>query len=351
MNKGIGMNDVFLGNITIVFWSLEEIVVLLQTKINIRTDMNNDLIIAKVEQYYQQYFEQESVITSNGFTDFFFDKLNSIPLCKRMLDELEKNPHIQESLFRNRENLDIDEFIWDLLREGERYYVAYCYKYYRFLRKDKLECPNNSKEYFFDDVKWTEKSYELEGDKLQLFKKGFVRPIVDYLVGNLTSESVILHTLERYKARVERFKSLAQFDISNLHEKDIQRELALYLFDNKIVFSKEDDTSNGKLDFLISSSYKDCQYGSILECNDKPYIVEVKLYKEETDLAKLKNAIKQLNVYMGQKPAYGCLIVYTTDNTDFDFPPKCGDINVMTIYLGDKYPCERKPNKHLLELD
>ena len=323
----------------------------MQTKFNIKTDMNNDLIIAKVEQYYQQYFEQESVITSNGFTDFFFDKLNSIPLCKRILDELGNCPQIPESLFRERENLETDEFIWNLLRKGEKYYVSYCYQYYRYLRKDKLERPDNSKEYYFDDVQWTEKSYEFEGDKLQLFKKGFVRPIVDYIIGNLTSESVILHTLERYKARVERFKSLAQFDISNLHEKDLQHDLALYLFDNKIVFSKEDDTSNGKIDFLISPSYKDCQYGSILECNDKPYIVEVKIYKDETDITKLKNSIKQLNIYMGQKPAYGCLMVYTTDNTDIDFPPKCGDITLMTIYIGEKYPCERKSNKLLLELD
>lgn len=323
----------------------------MQTKHNFRTDMNNDFIIAKVEQYYQQYFEQESVITSNGFTDFFFDKLNSIPLCKRILDELDSCPHIPESMFRDRESMDIDEFIWDLLSKGERYYVSYCYQYYCYLRKEKLELHKNSKEYYFNDVKWTEKSYETEGDQLQLFKKGFVRPIIDYIIGNITSESIILHTLERYKSRVERFKSLIADDITLLNEKDLQHDLALFLFDNKIVFSKEDNTSNGRLDFLISPLYKDVQYGSILECNDKPYIIEVKFYKVETDITKLKNAIKQLNVYIGQKPSYGCLVVFTTDETDYDFPPKIGDISVMTIYLGEKYPCERKLNNLLLEID
>lgn len=320
----------------------------MKTEHKYETDMNNDLVVAKVELYYQQYFGQDSIILSNGFTDFFFDKLNSISLCTKMLKEIEE-PKIPDCIFRDRDEIEIDDFIWDILRKGEKYYVSYCYQYYCYLRKDKQERPDNSKEYYFNDVLWTANHNESEIEQLQHFKKGFVRPIVDYLIENLTNESVIINTLERYKARIERFKTLSSWDITKLHEKELQQDLALYLFDNNIVFSKEYDTCNGKLDFLLLTSNNDIQYGSVLECNDKPYIVEVKFFKRGADVIKLRDSIKQLHVYMGQKPSYGCLVVYTTDDTDFSLPLQIGDIKIISVYLGEKYPSERKHRKILSE--
>lgn len=307
--------------------------------------MNNDLVIKKVERYYQQYLEQESEIIANGFTDFFFERLNAIPMCNKILEELCDSPRIPISVFKEREVESIDEFIWDLQNKGEKYYVSYCYQYYLFLREEKLNKRINYKEYYYDDVLWTENQGINAKEKYLLFKKGFVRPIIDYVLDNLTNEAYILHILERYKSRVERFKSLSYLNTHLIGEKDLQKDLALYLFDNQLVFSKEDDTSNGKLDFLISPSPNDIPYGSVLDCNEKPYIVEVKYFKDKEDIPKLKDSIKQLSVYLGQKPSYGSLLIFTTDETDFDYPDKIGSINIVDIFIGEKYPSQRKSNR------
>ena len=299
--------------------------------------MRLNFITEKIELYYKQYCEQGSENTFNGFTDFFFDKLSSLPLCKELLEEIASKYDITEENFEIRQEQCIYEFLIDIFNKGEEYYVAYCYRYYYFLRKQK-ESGYNAGETYYDDVKWTDKGIKENGDKVSLFKTDFIRPIVNYLTGNLKSESVILYHLQKYKARVERFKSIRYSP--ELNELSLQRDMALFLFDQHLDFWKEVDTCDGRIDFFISG--KSEAYGTILECNDKPYVVEIKYFDKKEDLYSIEDAKGQLRIYLGQVPAYGCLLIYTNDDTDYDLSDwSDNQITVISIYIGAKTPSRR----------
>lgn len=299
--------------------------------------MRVNFVIDKLELYYKQYCEQGSENTFNGFTDFFFDKLSKLPLCRQLLEEIAKKHEIKEEDFEIRQEECIYEFLIDIFNKGEEYYVAYCYKYYYFLRKQK-ERGYYASETYYDDVKWTEKGVKEEGDKVRLFKSDFIRPIVNYLTGNMSSESVILYHLQKYKERVERFKSIRYSP--NLCELSLQRDMALFLFDQHLDYWKEVDTCDGRIDFMIGSNSE--VYGTILECNDKPYIVEVKYLDKKEKLSSIDDAKGQLRIYMEQVPSCGCLLIYTNDETDYELSDwSDNQITVISVYIGDKTPSRR----------
>lgn len=124
-----------------------------------------------------------------------------------------------------------------------------------------------------------------------------------------------------------------------MSESKLQRDLALYLFDNGVEFSKEDDTCNGRLDFRISDGT--IHYGAILNCNNKSFIVETKLMEKVTDNL-LKKAITQLGAYMNQIPSLGCLVLFTPDDNSKILVDTVQDgITIIPIYIGQESPCNR----------
>lgn len=296
--------------------------------------MSIDIIIDKIELAYSQYLQQGSEIMFTTFTDHFFDKIESMPSCKYLLEDLESQHKIAQEVFEERIK---SEFFYDkdFFVSSEFYYVAYCYQYYKFLRNRQRTFGNYLNPYF-KEVIWTDKSINEEGDRMKLFKTDFVRPIVNYIVDHLKGESLILQCLQRYKSRVERFKTIQVEDVT---ESKLQRDLALYLFDNGVEFSKEDDTCSGRLDFRISD--KTVHYGAILNCNNKSFIVETKYMKKFTD-SLLKKAITQLKAYINQVPSHGCLVVFTLDDSDIILEDSIQDgITILPIYIGGKTPSNR----------
>lgn len=199
-----------------------------------------------------------------------------MPSCKLILDDLESQHKIAQEVFEER---IVSEFSYDkdFFVSIESHYVSYCYQYYKFLR-NRQRMRGNFLNPYYKEVIWTDKSISEEGDRIKLFKTDYVRPIVNYIIEHLKDESLILQCLRRYKSRVERFKTIQG---ENVSESKLQRDLALYLFDNGVEFSKEDDTCNGRLDFRISDGT--IHYGAILNCNNKSFIVETKLMEKVTD--------------------------------------------------------------------
>ena len=172
---------------------------------------------------------------------------------------------------------------------------------------------------------------------MALYKTDYVRPIVNYVIDNLKSESLILNNLNRYKNRVERFRTISYCE--GLTERQLQNDLALYLFDNDVEFSKEDDTCNGRLDFKLSDD--SVHYGSVLNCNNKPYIIEIKLL-EKVSHTLLHKSINQLRAYMGQIPSYGCLVIFTPEKIEDQITDlENQGITIIPIYIGNLPPSSR----------
>jgi len=297
--------------------------------------MNIDNIIDKIELAYNHYLQQGSEIMFTTFTDHFFDKLESIPACLLILNDLVSQHKISQEEFEKR--IMSESFIGsDFFVNSEEYYVAYCYQYYKFLR-NRQRAQGNILNPYYNEVTWTDKSIDEEGDRMGLYKTDYVRPIVNYVIDNLKSESLILYNLNRYKNRVERFRTISYCE--GLTERQLQKDLALYLFDNHVEFSKEDDTCNGRLDFKLSDDSE--HYGSVLNCNNKPYIIEIKLL-EKVSHTLLQKSINQLRAYMGQIPSYGCLVIFTPEKIEGQITDlENQGITIIPIYIGNLPPSTR----------
>lgn len=292
--------------------------------------MDRELIIKKVERFYKQYLDQKAEIMLNVNTDYLFDKLLSIPYCKCILDKLEEKYEIRNDEIEERKEEDYLSFFDEITKCGQEYYIAYCLKLYKNL------CEHNGKmsDPYCDETVWIDAFDTGKADRFLLFKTDFIRPIVDYIIDSITNEAIILYYLDRYKSRLERFKTC---HITNeTHEFDLQKDLALYLFDNNIEFQKELDLGNGKLDFLIEANGQE-HYGTVLDCNDKPFIVEVKYFKEKLQEYNIKNAIRQLSAYMRVQSSYGCLLAYIKDTGDKPLRNyEIDGIEIIPIYVGDE---------------
>ena len=292
--------------------------------------MNKNLIISKVERFYKQYLEQGSGIMLNANTDYFFDNLLSIPYCKHIFDYLVSHNSVPAQLIEERQEKCYLEFFEDMTKHGQEYYIAYCIQLYLYLRNHNGKISNP---YCYETV-WIDSFGSEHGNRFQLFKTDFIRPIVDYIINSITNEAIILYYLDRYKTRLERFKTIHFTD--KTREWDLQKDIALYLFDNSLEFHRELDLGNGKLDFLIELDNKE-HYGTVLDCNDKPYIVEVKYFKEKLQEHDIKKAIRQLSAYMRVQNAYGCLMAYIMDANKKPLRNyEIEEIEIIPIYVGEE---------------
>ena len=266
----------------------------------------------------------------NVNTDYFFDNLLSIPYCKHIVDYLVCHNTVPEHLIEERQEKCYLEFFEDMTKRGQEYYIAYSLQLYQYLRNHNGKISNP---YCFETV-WIDSFGSEHGDRFQLFKTDFVRPIVDYIINSITNETIILYYLDRYKTRLERFKTFHFTD--ETHERDLQKDVALYLFDNSLEFHRELDLGNGKLDFLIEPDNKE-HFGNVLDCNDKPFIVEVKYFKEKLQEHDIKDAIRQLSAYMRVQNAYGCLMAYIKDANKKTLQNyEIERIEIIPIYVGNE---------------
>ena len=304
--------------------------------------MIKELIINKIEAYYKQYLERESGLMFNESTDFFFDSLMQIPYCKTILDDLD---NICDIDIPERGITELDKTIKAFINKGQAYYASYCLRFYKELRKRREQTVESQKEHklgghsilkpYCAYALWIHKSINETGDVQQLFKTDFVRPIVDYIINLTTNENAIIYFVERYKERVEQFHTVKIHKRSKTKELDLQEDLALYLHDNGLSFFQEVKKGNGRLDFMCDV-IGEHHYGCALECNNKPYIIEVKYYR---DKRQIKDGILQLKRYMNRTNAYGCLLVYV-DKASFNFEIEnpYEDIRILYIDLIENSP-------------
>ncbi len=301
--------------------------------------MKQDRIIEKIEWYYQQYRDKNSDILFNLNTINLMSKLQNIPFCKEVFNSLKKDfPFSREDIMSVEIGFPYDKMT-EFLTNDEHSYFSFCLHWYeyRILKgNDKLDMNAAYKK-----CKW------LNSD-IQLFKSDFIRPLLDYVILQLKEDSYMTYQIKRYARRISNFggirssmANIAMKDdytdiegipLMNSNELDLHKDLCLYLYDNEIDFDYSEKIGNAEVDFKLP------------QCNKGPYVIEVKIYKGEKDLVRIKDGTKQLKDYMDRMDTrYGCIFIYSQTDDYFiaDESLDKEGIQLVSAYIGGKSPSKR----------
>ncbi len=277
-------------------------------------------IVQKLENYYLQYLNLTSNVMLNFNTDSLFRRIESLPQCKQILEELRRNNAITEDKIRALNSTEIHNHKKLFENHDTNYYAAFCLQWYYYQK----EHEQFGMRTYADKARWLTKTDKDIIDKVKIFKTDVIRPIVDYIVSQIKEQKLIYYYLDRYKSRVERYTFS---DLADKNEFGLQKDLALYLHDRGISFYHEPNLGHGKPDFVID-----------LECNDKPFIIEIKKIKKLSE-GMLDESIRQLKAYLDQFPSYGCLYIFTEDANYVDYSKEVDDkFAIRCVYLGGKSP-------------
>jgi len=279
-----------------------------------------ETIIQNLENYYQQYLDLTSNVMLNLNTDSLFRRIESLPQCKQILEGLRRDYHIKEEDLRTLNSTEIHNHKKLFENHDVNYYPAFCLQWYYYQKKHEQFGMRT----YADKARWLTKTDKDIIDKVKIFKTDVIRPIVDYIVSQIKEQKLIYYYLDRYKSRVERYTFP---DLADKNEFGLQKDLALYLHDRGISFYHEPNLGHGKPDFVID-----------LECNDKPFIIEIKKIKKLSE-GMLDESIRQLKAYLDQFPSYGCLYIFTEDANYVDYSKEVDDkLAIRCVYLGGKSP-------------
>ena len=281
-----------------------------------------ETIIQKLENYYLQYLNLTSNVMLNLNTDSLFRRIESLPQCKQILEELRRDYTIPEDKLRTLNSIEIDNHKKLFENHNANYYAAFCLQWYYYQK----EHEQFGMRTYADKARWLTKTDKDIIDKVKIFKTDVIRPIVDYIISQIQEQNLIYYYLDRYKSRVERYTFP---DLADKNELGLQKDLALYLHDRGISFFHEPNLGHGKPDFVID-----------LECNDKPFVVEIKKTKNLTR-GIIDDSLRQLRAYLDQFPSYGCLYIFTEDTKYVDYSEDVDDkLTIRCVYLGGKSPSQ-----------
>ncbi len=279
--------------------------------------------IQKIEEYYNQYMNYSSNVLLNLNTDTLISRIDSLPQCKQILEALKCNYPIADDELKTLTVSEIDNYKTLFGNHNPIYYVAFCYQWYTYQKEHEAFLMKT----YVDKARWLSKTDRDNIDKVQIFKTDVIRPIIDYLIDQIKEHHTIYYYLDKYKSRVERYTFSL---LTEKNELGLQKDLALYLFDQDLPFYQEPNLGHGRPDFVID-----------LECNDKPFVIEVKKM-DVLEPAAIDESLRQLKAYLGQFPSYGCLYIFTKDSKRHLEYPKVIDENltVRCVYIGEKTPSQ-----------
>lgn len=250
-------------------------------------------IIQELENWYFQYANLGSNVLLNLNTDLLIDKIKSLPQCHQILNNLIHEYPLTEQEIKSFVELGEIKLLFE--KHSEQYYIAFCLQWYYYQKEHGASV---------------------------------IRPIVDFTISQIKEHNIIYYYLDRYKSRVERYTYSA---LSDKKELDLQNDLALYLFDQGLSFYQEPNLWNGRPDFVID-----------LECNGKPFVIEIKRIKKLTQGA-IEVSLRQLRAYLNQLqlPAYGCLYIFTEDADYVNYSKNADEkLSIRCVYLGGKTPSQ-----------
>ena len=210
------------------------------------------------------------------------------------------------------------------MAQDKKCYISYVLHYLDY------SFASNSIVDFYDDAAWicyVKKDYSLK-ERIMLFKTDVIKPLCDYVIDELRKNVSLLYVLDRFKNRTMRFESPYLKDYA---ERDVQNKLALYLFDSGYIVHREENISNGQPDFLFSDEDKNS------------YIIEVKYITNRVSNKNLKAYTSQLRDYVSKLALHiGVLCMFTTQDYEFVWHNNPNNMEIVTIYVGNLKPSERK---------
>ena len=264
-------------------------------------------------------------------TKYLLDFLNSFDIVKVVLANLKnKYPYSKAFLENRQEGFSvINNVAQDKIK-----YVSYVLHFLEY------SYTADSIDEFYDEASWicsNNKDYDKK-ERIKLFKIDVVKPLCDYVIDELRKNVSLLYVLDRFKNRTMRFETPYPAKYS---ERNIQNNLALYLFDSGYLVHREDELSNGKPDFLLSDE------------ESTPYVIEVKYVKAKRCSSEmLKKYTSQLRDYMNKLDSYiGVLCIFTTQDYEFIWHNKPNDMEIITVYVGELKPSERNTKNISLDLN
>lgn len=280
-----------------------------------------ETVVQKLENYYQQYLDLSSNVMLNLNTDSLFSRIELLPQCKQILEELKRTHPIADDELCSLDCTEINNHKALFESHDAIHYAAFCLQWYYYQKEQKKI---GSMRTYADKVRWLTLTSKDAIDKCRLFKTDVIRPVLDYVISKIEEQNLIYYYLTRFKSRVERYTYNLLADKSEL---EIQKDLALYLFDQELPFYHEPNLGKGRPDFVID-----------LECNNKPFVIEIKKIKELTNDI-LEKSLRQLKAYLNKFPSYGCLYIFTEDDNYVDYSNVTDDnITVLCVYLGGNSP-------------
>lgn len=282
---------------------------------------NRRQIIDYIERCYQSYLERQSDVLFNAATNDLFDLVLNIPICKDIIFNIKELIPVNKDLLESNQEKEYFSYVNDITKSSE-YYISYSLHWYDYIRNIKgIHSPQG----YDQECGWLNSNIRGDNDTMMLFKTDFVRPILNYIIEKLDEEVFLLYVLERFKQRVERFKTINI--TSKTKELDLQKELFLYLFDKGLEIGNSTNIGNGEVDFII-------------DINGSPFIIEAKFFKKGKSI---KKYLSQLKDYMSKVSAkWGCLYIFTNEDVFFELKSDSNNIFVKTIYVGDNNPSNRK---------
>lgn len=281
-----------------------------------------EIIVGKLENYYHQYLNLSSNVMLNLNTDSLFSRIESLPQCRQILEELRNKCTLTENDFASLDCIEIHNYKKLFESHDAIFYAAFCLQWY-YRQKEHQQ---SSMKTYADKTRWLTMKDKDPLNKVLLFKTDVVRPIVDYIISQIKEHNLIHYYLERYKSRVERYTFAS---LADRNELGLQKDLALYLFDQGLSFYHEPNLGNGRPDFVID-----------LECNDMPFVVEIKKIKKLTH-GIIDDSLRQLKAYLYQFPSYGCLYIFTEDVNFVEYSRDIDDkLTIRCVYLGGKTPSQ-----------
>ena len=288
-------------------------------------------VIRDIEIYYSRYLESTSDQMLYYTTKYLLDFLRSFEVVKTILSNLKsKYPYDDERLEMDQ-NMEGFSIIKQFGRDRTQYvsYILHLLDY--SYNKQNAICD------FYDETPWicySNDEYDKK-ERIRLFKIEVVRPLCDYVIDELRKYVSLIDVLEMYRNRTMRFETPYSKEIT---ERQVQNQLAIYLFDRGYMVHREEDLTNGKPDFLLSDDERN------------PFIIEVKLIKEEIHPSVFKSYTSQLRDYMNKLKSYtGVLCIFTEKDYDFVWNNKPNNMTIITIYVGATIPSKR--NTQTISLD
>ena len=277
-------------------------------------------IVQKLENYYYRYANLGSNVLLNLNTDSLIEKIQSLPQCHQILDNLIHKYPITEQEIKSFVELDEIKKLFE--KNDEQYYIVFCLQWYYYQKEHWTSLIKT----YADKARWLTKKDKDAIDRVQIFKSDVIRPIVDYVISQIKEHNLIYYYLERYKSRVERYTYASLRDKSEL---GLQKDLALYLFDQNLPFYHEPNLGHGRPDFVID-----------LVCDDVPFVVEIKKVNKPTQDF-IDDSLRQLRAYIDQFQSYGCLYIFTEDVNFADYSRDIDDkLTIRCVYLGEKSPSQ-----------